>query len=74
MTAAQHDCIANINAHLKGRNTRIALAVSCVPDQELIQVTTAKVDETKRGRPVLMFASYCPFCGVKLASYEWNAS
>lgn len=62
-----HDCIATTNALLKPRNTALASAISfSAPTRELIQVTTVKADSSLRGKPVVMFASFCPFCGVKL--------
>lgn len=62
-----HDCVQRINALLADKNTAIATAIS-FSDQgrELIQITTCKKDSKVRGKPVLFFASYCPFCGVKL--------
>jgi hypothetical protein len=65
MTA--HTCVADLNEKLAEHNTRLADTISFSSEpRELIQLTTVKADEKKRGRPVLMYASYCPFCGVKL--------
>lgn len=33
-------------------------------------IATTKFDEKKRGKPKMMFASFCPFCGVKYAADE----
>lgn len=32
-------------------------------------VSTIKRDEKKRGKPKMVIASYCPFCGVKYPEY-----
>lgn len=63
----QHDCVKRLNEKLEVHNSRIAQAISFgEKPRELIQVTTVKVNSTKRGKPPVLFASYCPFCGVKL--------
>lgn len=62
-----HDCIVNINALLKDRNTQIATGFSLSdPKHELIQVATAKADSSVRGKPAVLWANFCPFCGVAL--------
>lgn len=66
---ADHDCIRSVNEQLAPHNTRIASAISfSTPARELIQVVTCKAEPSVRGKPVVMFASHCPFCGVKLAT------
>lgn len=63
-----HDCTKRINELLATRNTELASAISfSSPESELIQVATVKKDSKQRGKPVAMFASFCPFCGVQLA-------
>lgn len=63
----QHDCIGNINQQLKDHNTRIAEAISLSAEpRELIQIATVKLDSSNRKKPANLFATYCPFCGVKL--------
>ena len=64
-----HDCIAQINALLAEKNTKLVAAFSFSnPSRELIQVSTEKADRNLRGKPVAMFASHCPFCGAKLST------
>jgi hypothetical protein len=66
------DCIKTTNAHLLQHNTRIMLPML---GPQLPFVETMKVDSKKRGLPVKMFASYCPFCGEKLnASSDLEAA
>ena len=63
-----HDCVKRVNEQLADHNTRLSWAIGVIGSEgELIQLATCKADEKKRGRPALMFASHCPFCGVKLA-------
>lgn len=68
-----HDCISRINDQLLAHNTRLAAALSfSQPDRELIQITTVKAAPATRGKPVAMFASFCPFCGVSLSRESTN--
>lgn len=65
MTA--HNCVAETNALLAQRNTRLADVIDISgQERELIALETVKADDKVRGRPISMFASFCPFCGVKL--------
>ena len=60
-------CVKRINALLVDQNTVIAEAISFSnPEREMIQIVTAKANQSKRGKPSNFFASFCPFCGVKL--------
>lgn len=69
-----HDCIRRVNELLREHNTVISQAVSFSdPSRELIQVATAKVDSLVRSKPKALFASFCPFCGLKLASESSDA-
>jgi hypothetical protein len=63
----KHDCIERINEQLRPFNTAMAMAIDFTGrNRELIQVSTVKADSTNRKKPSAMFASYCPFCGIKL--------
>lgn len=63
----KHDCIERINEQLKPFNTALAMAIDFSgKNRELIQVATVKADSANRKKPSAMFASHCPFCGVKL--------
>ena len=61
------ECIKRVNEKLAEHNTRIE-----VPwiGPQLPFVTTIKLDEKKRGKPVRMFATHCPFCGEKYGEEE----
>ena len=67
----KHDCFERINEKLKPYNTRLAMSIDLSgKNRELIQVATVKADIDVRKKPTSMFASYCPFCGVKLIGDE----
>ncbi len=57
------DCITTANEHLKKFNTRIEVPMWTSSGRLTPFVTTCKIDEKKRGKAKLMFASCCPFCG-----------
>lgn len=60
-----HDCVAKINELLKPRNTQLA-PILAVSSREYIQLQTCKLDSKTKGKPLALFSTYCPFCGVKL--------
>ena len=55
-------CIARIDARLAEHNTKIELPWF---GPQLPRIITMKKDEKKRGKPMGVFATYCPFCGTK---------
>lgn len=62
-----HDCAKQVNEQLAAYNTRLGMAISLNnPSRELIPLLTVKADDKVRRKPVSMYATYCPFCGVKL--------
>jgi len=54
------DCIARVNKEMASFNTKIHLPWFG-PQQPFVE--TIKADDSKRGKPRKLFASYCPFCG-----------
>lgn len=53
------------------RNTDLYIAQTInfttgVEDERLV-IATVKVDPKKRGKAIPIFATYCPFCGERLA-------
>jgi hypothetical protein len=56
------DCIQDVNKFLAEHNTKIEMPWFG-PQRPFVQ--TMKVDEKRRGKPRMMFASCCPFCGEK---------
>lgn len=62
-----HDCVKRVNEQLAQYNTRLASAI-CLSNQEreMIPLLTVKADDKVRKKPANMYASYCPFCGLKL--------
>lgn len=64
---SDHDCVRRVNLLMDGQNTVISQAISVGnSSRELIIVATSKKDPRRRGKPAVMFASHCPFCGRKL--------
>lgn len=59
------DCIKRVNSHLAKFNTEIELPLWTSNGQITPFIQTMKVDDKKRGKPRLMFAIHCPFCGEK---------
>lgn len=57
------DCIQQTNEMLKEHNIRLVSTMFAKP--EVVVIQTEKIDSKKRGRPPVMLASYCPFCGEK---------
>ena len=64
------NCIETINKKMADRNLNTVIDVplllgSNLEDQtEKTKVVTVKADQSVRKRPVPVFASFCPFCGV----------
>lgn len=56
------DCITEVNTKLAEHNTCVSMPL--IGRQQPF-VMTEKVDEKKRGKVPLLFASCCPFCGEK---------
>lgn len=61
----EHNCVHEINEELRAHNSILSQALS-LSGRELIALSTTKLDSKKRGRPINVFASYCPFCGIQL--------
>lgn len=57
-------CIESVNTFLAQSNTQIHLPMFVVGGTPKPFVETIKLDEKKRGKPVKMFATFCPFCGL----------
>jgi hypothetical protein len=64
------DCIETANKHLAEFNTKIELPMWTSSGKLTPFVLTTKINEKKRGKPQMIFASCCPFCGEKYAEPE----
>jgi hypothetical protein len=66
--SAPCNCIAEIDAKLAERNTRIMLPIMLGADQSPRPMIVTDQIETGRGKKKAcgLFATFCPFCGVKL--------
>lgn len=59
-------CVETVDAELVKHNSRLHLPMFVMGGSKPKPfVETIKLDEKKRGKPVKMFATFCPFCGVK---------
>ena len=68
------DCIDKIDEHLAQFNTKVELPMWTASGKRTPFVQTIKKDQKKRGKPRMIFASYCPFCGEKYPDVEDNAA
>lgn len=61
------DCISTVDAMLAERNTRIMLPIMMGADQTARPMIVTDQIETGRGKKKAcgMFATFCPFCGLK---------
>jgi hypothetical protein len=61
------DCIQHVDAMLAERNTRIMLPIVFSEDQTPRPMIVTDQIQTGRGKQKAcgMFATFCPFCGVK---------
>lgn len=62
------DCIEAIDGKLAERNTRIMFPIMLGADQTRRPMIVTEQIETGRGKKKAcgMFASHCPFCGIKI--------
>lgn len=63
------DCIARVNEQLAALNAALDVPLSIdmktgQTQPPKLTVAVCKRDTKKRGRLPVLFASYCPFCGV----------
>ena len=66
MRTTKHDCVTRVDAQLAAHNTQISTAVNFKTMDLEIQIATSKLDGNKRGKPMSLYASFCPFCGINL--------
>lgn len=62
-----HDCVRRIDEQLAQHNTQISTAINFKSGELAIQVATSKLDQAKRGKPMSLYATFCPFCGTNLS-------
>ena len=56
------DCIVTTDKLLAEHNARLVVNLF---GKQRVTVALTKADEKKRGKPPLMFATFCPFCGTE---------
>ena len=57
------ECIERVNERLVEHNTVLN---SNILNKKQLFVETTKLDKKKRGKPIMMSASFCPFCGIEI--------
>lgn len=64
-----HTCFETVDAMLAEKNTRLVFPLMLGGDQTLRpMIETERIQKLRDGKKaVVMFATFCPFCGVKLA-------
>jgi hypothetical protein len=67
-------CIKTANEHLAQFNTKIELPIWTSSGVRPPFILTMKIDAKKRGKPKMIFASCCPFCGVKYPTSKEKAA
>lgn len=66
------NCIKELDEKLKSQNLQITGCAYAMPDFRLIPtiktdwIDKNKAPKGKKNSPPYMFASHCPFCGIKL--------
>lgn len=58
------NCINETNQQLEDAGYNAAILTNLFGPPKAT-ITTYKADEKKRGKPPIVIASYCPFCGAK---------
>ena len=62
------NCIQVINNELAERKTNTEIHVLFTMSKIVrVCIETEKIDGNKRGKPMKVFATFCPFCGTEYA-------
>ena len=64
MADTTHECFEKANAVLKPKNTQLSFAMQIPGGDMRLVIATQRT--RGRQKPVIICASYCPFCGVHL--------
>ena len=60
------NCIKITNDGLREKyNSYVNTTISLTGGPQMVVLATEKDDTTKRGKPITLVATYCPFCGEK---------
>jgi hypothetical protein len=62
------NCITEVNAAIADKNGELAVGLAITKDLGLIAkllIGVEKKDKSKRVKPPIVSATFCPFCGVK---------
>ena len=63
------ECHKKLNGLLEQYNTKLTLPIFG-PQRVIIE--TMKIDDKKRTKPKVLFATFCPFCGIAYPEPEFT--
>ena len=58
-------CIDQALPLLTAKNTRLVVALSFTGECDKVVLKTEQIRVTRGGKPVLLIATFCPFCGKR---------
>lgn len=64
------NCQAEMDKQLVKHNTALDYTISLNRGYIGVNISTVKVDSSKRGKPRKVVASFCPFCGIRYKEPE----
>lgn len=64
LSTDEHPCFISANEQLGKRNTKLSFAMQIPNGESRLVIATEKI--ARGPKPLLMMASFCPFCGVHL--------
>lgn len=64
------NCMKEIDAKLAPTNTRIEKVITFSPSGLRLRIATEVIEKKRGARPVILFASFCPFCGEAIAKED----
>lgn len=70
---SRHPCFEAADAVLKPKNTELVEKWEFPSGAARLVIATRKINARLRPNPIVMCATYCPFCGVKLDEKETDS-
>lgn len=65
-TEDQHSCFTAAAEQFGKRNTKLVFAEQLPNLDQRLVIASAKVDPKKKEKPLVICATFCPFCGAHL--------
>jgi hypothetical protein len=60
-----HKCFDSADEFLAKDNTRLSFAMELPSGRDRLVVGSEKLSARKKGKPKMVLATFCPFCGIK---------